>query len=314
MSKVIPAQLLTHKALETTTLCRLLKIKCKDGTIFGMANLDIDVVYNDNSGDGGITYKSINGFTPVRLAAAAGTSVDNTDLNGILADLAALGVTEQHARSGILDFADAWCYEVNYNDLLPGRHEVKGRGNCGNVTTRGEEFTAEFRSLTQRLKQAIGAVTSITCRAKFGSKPIGTGGAQPEERYPCGKDYTWVAATITSVSGSEPDRIFTCSALAGITGKYDGGVIKVTSGDNLNCQVEVETFVTGGIITLSLPPYFAFAIGNTIDIREDCSKIHNDAVHGCARHWGAAWNLHFRGEPHIPLGQEGILGTPGAEI
>lgn len=300
MSKVIPAQLLTHKALQTTTLCRLLKVRCKDGTLFGFANLDQDVAYNDNSGDGSITYKSANGFTPMRLASAAGTSVDNTDLAGVVADLSAFGITEEQIRSGLLDYADAYVYEVNYNDLTTGRHETKARGNCGNVTNSGEEFRAEFRSLTQRYKQALGKVTSITCRAQFGDAD-------------CGKSFTWVAGTVTAVSGTEPDRIFTDSSLAQAASYFVPGVMEWLTGDNAGLQVEVETFASG-VVSMSLPTYFNVAIGDTFRIRQDCSKEWDDATHGCLYHWSTARPSHFRGEPHIPLGQEGALGTPGAEI
>ena len=300
MSKVIPAALLSHKALPTTTLCRLLKVKCKNGTLFGFANLDTDITYNDNSGDGAIVYKSANGFTPMRLSAAAGTSVDNTDLAGVVADLSAYGITEQQIRSGILDYANAYVYEVNYNDLTTGRHETKARGNCGNVTNSGEEFRAEFRSLTQRYKQPLGKVTSITCRAQFGDTQ-------------CGKPLTWVAGTVTAVSGTEPDRIFTASALTQAASYFVPGVVEWLTGNNAGLQVEVETFAAG-VVSISLPSFFSVAIGDTFRIRQDCTKVWADATHGCLYHWGTARPSHFRGEPLIPLGQEGALGTPGAEI
>jgi len=301
VSKTINATLLTHKALTTTTLCRLLKLKAKDGTIWGFANLDIDVAYDDNSGDGSIDYKSANGLVMARLATAAGTSVDNTDLSGVAADVALDGVTEEQIRAGLLDYASCWVYEVNYNDLTTGRHEVKARGNAGTVAMSGEQFRAEFRSLTQHFKQPIGEVTSITCRARFGDTR-------------CGKSYTWVSATVTSVDGTEPNRIFTCSALAGATDEYVPGVVLITSGDNSGKEVEVEAFTTGGIIELTEGLYYTPTVGMTLDIRRDCSKVWDDTDHGCKYHWSTDWNLHFRGEPLIPLGQEGELSTPGAQL
>lgn len=305
MPKTIPSVLLAHKAQPVTTLCRLLKIRCKDGTTFGFTSLDRDITYNDGIGpDSPSTatlYHSSNGFTPVRLSTAAGTSVDNTDLNGILADLDTLGITEQQVRSGKLDYADAWVFEINYNDLTPGHHEMKARGNCGAVTAQGEGFSAEFRSLMQRLKQSLGEVTSVSCRAKFGDTR-------------CGKAFTWIAATITAVSGTEPDRIFTCASLGQATDFFVPGVVEVLSGDNEGATIEVETFTSGGIITLSLPTYFNFAVNDNIQIRQDCNKDWDDDEHGCLYHWTTDRALHFRGEPKIPLGQEGALSTPGAEI
>jgi uncharacterized phage protein (TIGR02218 family) len=303
--KTIPVVLQTHKELPTTTLCRLMKIRCKDGTFFGFANLDIDVTYDDDAGsgspsDGPIVYRSINGFTPSRLSMAAGTTVDNSDLRGIVAEVEALGITAEQVRAGLLDYADAWVYQVNYRDLTTGRHEIMARGKCGRVSMRDDEFISEFRSLTQLFKQPIGKVTSLTCRAQFGDAE-------------CQKPLDWITATITSVSG-EPDRIFTASSLAQAATYFAPGVVRVTSGDNVGQEFEVEAFALGGIITLSLPAYFAFAVNDTIDIRQDCSKEFDDASHGCLYHWAADRVLYFRGEPLIPVGQEGSLSTPGAEI
>lgn len=305
MPKVIPVALLAHKAQQVTTLCRLLKVICKDGTQFGFANLDIDVTYNDlldaNSPGSAMLYRSAQGFIPARMQNVAGTSVDNSDMAGLVADTALLGITEAQIRSGILDFAEAWVYEVDYEDLTAGQHEIIARGNCGQVSMAGPGFRAEFRSLTQRLKQPIGEVTSITCRAQFGDTR-------------CGMAFTWTNTTVTSVSGSEPDRIFTCSGLAATDDFYVPGVIEILSGDHEGLQIEVEAYATGGIITLMLPLYYPAFVGMQLRIRQDCTKDAEDAEHGCIYHWGADWVLHIRAEPKIPLGQEGVLGTPGAEI
>lgn len=306
MPKTIPAQLLTHKAQQVTTLCRLLKIVCKDGTEFGFANLDIDVTYNDllgetNSPGGALVYRSGNGFIPYRMESVAGTAVDNTDMAGLVSSPEELGLTEEDLRAGKLDYANAYVYEVNYEDLTPGRHEIIARGNCGKVSVAEDGFKAEFRSLTQRLKQTIGEVTSITCRAQFGDAR-------------CGKTRTWTNATVTSVSGTEPDRVFTCSGLAGASGFYEPGLIEILSGPHTGLQVEVESFTSGGGITLMFPTYYPNFVGMLICISQDCSKDWDDATHGCVYHWGSERALHFRGEPKIPLGQEGSLSTPGADI
>lgn len=310
--KTIPIDLQAHKDLETTTLCRLLLIILKDGTTkIGFTSLDIDVAYNN--GDGSVTYRSAQGFTPSRISSQAGTSVDNADLVGILADLDTLGVTEEQVRAGVLDYADAWCYEINYNDLTTGRHEIIARGKLGQVTMDGEQFVAEFRSLMQILKQQITQVTSLTCRAKFGSQPIGTGGGAIEERYPCGKTPTWANYTVTAVDGTEPDRIFTASAMTEAASYYVPGVVEWLTGDNAGRQVDVAAFASD-VVTMIEPVYFPVVIGDTFRIRQDCTKDWNDASHGCLYHWGSNRALHFRGEPIIPVGREGEILTPGAGL
>lgn len=304
--KSIPALLLTHKAQQVTTMCRLLKVRCKDGTLFGFANLDIDVLYDDDRGtgespsDGPILYRAAQGFTPSRIAFAAGTSVDNADLDGLTADLEAIGLTAQQILAGKLDYADAWVYEINYEDLTSGRHDIVARGKLGRSTVRGDTFRNELRSLLQLLKQSLGKVVSLTCRAQFGD-------AQ------CGKPITWVAGSIDVVSGTEPDRIIEDTALLQAADYFVPGVMRVITGANEGFEVEIESF-SAGVITLSMPAPFPFAPGDLFDIAQNCSKVWGDADHGCLHHWGAFRALHFRGEHLTPVGQEGALSTPGAEI
>lgn len=293
--KTIPSALQTHKDLETTTLCRLLLIILKDGTTkIGFTNLDIDVAYNN--GNGSVTYRAANGFTPSRISSQSGTSVDNADLVGILADLSTLGVTEQQVRAGVLDYAEAWCYEINYNDLTSGRHEIIERGKLGQVTMDGEQFVAEFRSLMQILKQGITKVTSLTCRAKYGSTE-------------CGATKVWNTYTVTAVDATEPDRIYTASAMVEAADHYVPGVAEWLTGSNTGKQVDVSAFASGRV-TLIEPVYFPIVIGDTFRIRIDCPKT----VDGCKDSRRNRYPNSFRGEPFIPIGREGEILTPGAGL
>jgi uncharacterized phage protein (TIGR02218 family) len=291
--KSIPAALLTHKAQQTTTLCRLLKLTYKNGTVRGFANLDEDVPYDD--GDGVLIYRSAQGFTPSRFASSAGSGVDNADLVGLIADLASLGVTEHEVRNGILDYAAAVCYEINYEDLTAGRHEIIATGNAGQAAMRGEQFAVEFRSLSQRFKQNTTKRTSLTCRVAYGSTQ-------------CGATLAWVSANVSAVDGTEPDRIFTCSSLAQATDYFVPGVVEVVNGENEGAQMEVVAFVSGGVITLARPLYWPMAVNDDIRIRIDCPKTPD----GCRDSRRNRWPNDFRGEHLIPIGREEELLTPGA--
>ena len=55
-------------------------------------------------------------------------------------------------------------------------------------------FSMEFRSLKQLLRQPISQLETLTCPARFGSKPIGTNDGSFEEERPCGKDFVWEGA------------------------------------------------------------------------------------------------------------------------
>jgi uncharacterized phage protein (TIGR02218 family) len=293
--KTIPSALLTHKGLPVTTLCRLMKVVCKDATVFGFTTLDIDVEYDDQTDTAGpVTYRSLTGAAPSRISSAAGTGVDNADFAGILADLDTLGLTEEQVRAGKLDYADAYVYEVNYNDLTAGRHEIIARGKVGEVTISGEAFTAEFRSLSQLLRQNTTQVTSLTCRTQYGSTQ-------------CGATLSWDAVTITGVSIAEPDRIFTDSARTEAADYYVPGVFRVLTGDNAGAEVEVEQN-SAGVFTLARPLYFPLQVGDTGEVRIDCPKT----VAGCKDR--GQFPNNFRGEHLIPVDREGELLTPGAGL
>lgn len=305
--KTIPIDLLNHKALDATTLCLLIKITCRDGSVYGLTTLDVDIEFDDLTDSGGpILYKWFYGFAMSRLQTSAGMGVDNADITGITAALEAMGVTEAQLRAGKFDYADLWVYSVNYKDLTPGAMEIRSRGKFGRVSAGSEQYVGENRSVSQIWKQAITAVTSLTCRARFGSQP-------GEERFPCGKVRTWISATITAVDGAEADRVFTCSSLTQPDGFFVPAIIRVLTGDNAGAEMEVVSFA-GGVVELALPMFDDFGPGDTLEISQDCTKVADDVEHGCRYHWGTEWNLHFRGEDKIPIGREGELSTPGANL
>ena len=91
--KTINSTLLTHLALESTTTCLLCRVDCVGayaGTTYGFTDLDIDVTYND--GTSSVLYVSDNGFTPKLIVQSAGTGVDSSAIDGVIA---AGGITEQ---------------------------------------------------------------------------------------------------------------------------------------------------------------------------------------------------------------------------
>lgn len=300
--KTIPIELRDHYAGDATTTCFLLRMACKDGTVLGFASLDADLDYDD--GDGLVTYRADNGFRPDRMQATADLAVDNTDLHGWVSDV---GVTEAQIRSGLFDYAKVRIYRVNYLDLAAG-HEIIATGTAGETAFSAHGWRTEFRSLTQQLKQPISQLYSRTCRARYGSQYPGTNIGQPEERKPCGAIWVWTEATITAVDPIEPDRIFSVTGLGSV---IVPSVIRMTSGDNAGKESEIDAY-TSGEVTLTFPLPYVPQVGDTLEYRDDCSKIWDDAEAGCLYHWGAERPLHFRGEHLIP--SDGQSMVPGADI
>lgn len=287
--KTIHATLLTHLGQPVTTTCLLVKVECVGfyaGTVLGFTNLDIDVAYND--GAGSVTYESENGFTPKRLAATSGSSVDNTELDGVISDG---GVTEAMVRAGLFDSAKVTIYRVNYNDLTSGRHEIVHYGRAGETKYTEMGWRTEFRSLSQLLKQPIGQRYSTTCRAQFGDAR-------------CTKAFSWTSGTVTSV-GTETAREFSDTSIVSANGYYNYGVVEWLTGANTGAQMDVDVYTVGSFdLLLDLP--FPIVIGDTYRVRLDCTKTFEycDTVHS-----NTDW---FRGENLIPV--DGTAMVPNAEI
>lgn len=305
--KSIDATLLSHYQLDATTLCRLVRVQTKGGVALGFTDLDVDVIYDD--GNGAVTYSSTNGFVPSRFQASADTAVDNAEISGVIADS---GITEAQVEAGLFDGARVWIYEVNYMDLTTGRHNVMGYGRLGQTRFSRGMCVTEFRSLTQLLKQTISDLYSLTCRARFGSMPIGTGDGSFEERYPCGKAFTWTSGTVTSV-GANPRLTFADTGLTEADDYFEMGVVEWLTGNNAGAQMEVDAHASD-TLTFALPMAYAIEVGDTYRVRKDCSKEWDDDENGCLFHWGADRALHFRGEPDIPVSDGGQSMVPGAQI
>lgn len=314
--KSIPIDLLDHYDEDATTTCLITRVLTKAGTLHCFTDLDADIIYDpsvvdpEGTGDdwGSATHSALNGFTPSRTQASADTSVDNAELSGLILPG---GITMQQVRAGLFDAASVRVYRVNYMDLTQG-HELVQYGRAGSTRFSDTGWITEFRSLMQLLRQPISPGYSLTCRARFGSMPIGTADGSFEEAHPCGKVFTWVSGTITSL-GSNVRRIFSDSAVAQASGYFSPGVVEILDGPNAGAQMEVDDF-TSDAFTLALALPYTLTVGTAYRVRQDCSKQWDDADHGCLYHWGADRVDHFQGEPHIPVSDGGANMIPGAQI
>lgn len=317
--KSIPVALQAHYDTGATTKCYLLRMLTKDGDLIAQTSLDVDFVYNpatvdpEGTGDdwGEATHTAANSFSPMRFQMTADLSVDNTELNGWVHTDSE--ISRQRIMNGLFDFARVRLYRVNYMDPTQG-HELVFAGRLGQTTYSRNGWQVEWRSLTQILRQPMAYLYSTNCRKIFGSMPIGTGGEQPEERHPCGKEWVWETYTVTGVDSGEPDRIFTASGMTEATDWYKPGVAEFLTGDNAGKQMDVDTNV-GDEVSLSMNLIFHINNGDTFRIRQDCNKrdrIRNGIPGDCKDKHN---NLpQFGGEPDIPIADGGTLMVPGAHI
>lgn len=307
MPKSIPIQLATHKAQAATTTCLLQKIgPTRSGAYYCFTSLDHDVAYNDGSGVR--TYYAGSGFDPSSYNSSNDMGVDNGESGTLL--YPSQGITESLIASGDLDAAPFVVYLVNYLDLTATRHEWIAEGVVGEVRVKNGLVTFENRSLSQLMKQnSVVQVDSITCRARFGSQPIGTGGGAIEERYPCKYSLAgeWVTGAVTGITG-EAGIAFQDTSLTQADAYFQPGIVEWQTGANAGQQQEIDTFVVGGSVTLKFPTRNGIQLGDTYRIRRDCTKAWS-GTNSCQTFNNRS---NFRGEPFIPISDVMNIGVPGA--
>lgn len=313
MPKSISASLLAHKSSPGSTLCYLLHIgPLSDGTYIGVTSLDQNVTYNPHDYDttapnvSQVFYSSA-GIDVSNLAAANDLTVNNGEGTTLGALYPAQGVSEDDVKAGALDGVTFTIYLVNYRDLTMG-HEILSSGPIGECRImRGGAIIIELRSWSDLLRQnSVCELDSLTCRVKHFGSQVG------EERFPCMYDLTseWVTGVAVTALGSEHTREFVASSLAQAADYFAPGVVRWVTGNNAGRTQEIDTFDTGGAIALQFSAREDIQIGDTFDIRRDCSREwsgHNS----CDTFNNRAY---FRGEPFIPVAAQASLTVPGAGI
>lgn len=303
--RTVPPLLKAHLNANPTTTCRLLKIKLKNGDsppgplFYGLTTLDRDVVYDDGSGDGEITYVATNGFDPSTMSADVGYTVPNAEGYALISDDIP-GITVEMVEAGDLDDAQWAMYLVNYEDLTMG-HALLDAGDLGEVRTKsGLVWIPELLSYIMRLRQPIGSVWSRKCRAIFGTPADSQTG--------CGVDIAplWVNGEVVAV-GAETDRAFTGDVVTNDIVPEPGRVQWLT-GANAGREYATEE-VDGEDVVLSETTAYPIEVGDTYRIRPDCLKRY---LEDCIGTWDNGPN--FKGEPLIPTGDASSIQVPGGQL
>jgi uncharacterized phage protein (TIGR02218 family) len=270
--------LLDGPVIPLANYCRITRL---DSTVLGFTSFDRDLTF------GGVTYEAFSSVSASAVRQSEGTGVDNMDIVGLITSSK---IRDTDILAGLYDGAAVELGQVNYLAPETGRI-IHLTGTLGEITEREGEYTAEIRSLSQRLAQQVGALTSATCRVRaFGDS----------ECIPPGDPLTTLVLaahqhnrTVSSVT-SATVIVFAGDALA--SNEYRYGRVQFTSGLNNGIAREIKSHTNSGstaIITLQEAFPFAVSPGDTALLEEGCDRT-------LARCTALGNTINMSAEPYIP--------------
>lgn len=276
--KRISEQLQLALAKSVTALVYCVKITRTDGDVIGFTMHDADIVVDN------VLYYAANSAAPSTISSASRMSVDNLDLQGLLAKgvLSSDKITDVDLRNGKYDDARVDVYIVDWTNPGAGSIHMK-RGWIGTVKIESGQYNATVVGLTQALHQSFGLIATAPCRALFGDKLCRFDAESLRQNgyvYSVQDGLNFTVADLTTVNG----RLFSFGEITWLTGRNAGNKIEVKKDGG---QEETRT------ITLPTPTASPISVGDTFSIIPGCKKTVDDC--------NSYNNLkNYRGFPTVP--------------
>lgn len=268
------AEMLAHLQQGVTFLVEIWKIEARDGTVAAYANHTRDLVFNS------VTYKATPA-EPTRTTRKMGLDSDGAELSGVFDSI----ITEPDVWAGRWRDAKIRKETVCYADLTIGSVNVS-RGFAGKWQINNGTWVVEFRSLSSRLEQPIGAVTSPIDRTRRADET--------------GVDMGPLTHA-TTVSSASSRRVFKVPYVQPSDNYFRYGIAHFTSGANSGQEMEIKSSTTtdGGTKTqIELQKAVRSDIVTSVGVTLYAGY---DGTLESAKAFGEEAVLNFDGEPHIPL-------------
>jgi uncharacterized phage protein (TIGR02218 family) len=276
--------LAAHLATGSTTVCRCWRVTRADGVAYGFTDHDEAV------GFGGVVFRPESGMTARALEQRTGLSVDNSEVVGVLSDVA---IAEEDVVAGRFDGAAVEAWLVNWAE--PAERMLQFRGSLGEIERAGAEFRAELRGLAEALNQPQGYVYQGPCSAVLGDARCGVNVAAPGMAMEVG---------VLEVVNARTFRVLPDTAFA--ERWFERGRFKVLSGaaEGLVGLVKADRVMGAGReIELWEEVRAEVRPGDSVRIEAGCDK----RAETCR---GKFWNfINFRGFPHVP-GEDWQMAYP----
>jgi uncharacterized phage protein (TIGR02218 family) len=256
----------------------------RDGVVQGFTDHDETFVL------GTVACRAAAGLDATEATERLGLQVDASEIAGALSDEA---ITEADLAPGRYDAASIETWLVDWSE--PELRVLLTKGVLGEVRRTGNAFTAEIRSLADRLNQESGRLFTAACGADLGDARCKVDLTQPALRA------DGAVMALTGISA------FTTSGLDSFAdGWFTGGRLTFASGANTGVAIEVKQHRADGgdvVFTLWQAAPETIAPGDTFAVTAGCNKRFTT----CRDRFANAAN--FRGFPHIP-GNDFVISYP----
>ena len=260
-----------------TSIAFCWRIERPDGGGLGLTSHDAPLRIGDDD------YLPSPGMVPAAVTQRLGLEPGSTEISGALSSDALRDADLSLGRwdgSQVSLLAADWANPSAEPILLAS-------GELADVTSRGDEFTAELHSIAGKLNEPPCPSTSPHCRAELGDKACRVDLAGRTRR-----------AAVVSWDGTQIELADAVGA------EFLFGRLRFLSGANCGAETVILA-VDGATAKVRDIPRADVAPGTIVEIRHGCDK----RLETCAARFANAAN--FRGEPHLP-GMDLLTRYPGA--
>jgi uncharacterized phage protein (TIGR02218 family) len=240
---------------DSCPLARCVKIKLRDGTIYGFTDHDEDLTVDIGDGDGPVSYSGDFGMISGDVELAAGFESSSMDLTIPIRD----PITRAQLLGRRFNQAFVWIFEVDWsNSFLQPAALMKAW--VADVEVQRNAARLEIRSLQDYFNIVIGRIATPRCTATFGDAKCGVARVD---------DF----CTVTQVISNMEFRVDLAGTLS--DGFYRFGFAEFQDGPLAGVwEMEVFDYVDAtGLVTMLVPMPGFPTVGDSLILRRGCSNV-----------------------------------------
>lgn len=217
----------THLDSETHAYTEFARIEMADGSVLGVTN------HNDDVTIGAVTYKAAEGFTPTAVEARDDMAPTTVDIEGLID---ANVISRADVEAGVYNNAKIFVFITRPASAVVDETKLLA-GIWGEVKLIDDMYTTTFRSLAQYLKENIGDVFSVRCRADLGDSE-------------CTKDLALFTFSGT-ITGVTSDRLFADSGRTEADDYFSLGLLRWFTGNNAGDNAAITSATVANPVVLT---------------------------------------------------------------